>query len=82
MSQIIIKTNKYMNKIKNSYGVLNNEVEKFGNNDSTPYHTHLQKTLKEMREKINELEGIILTLILLLKMLLLILMSLLIIILK
>lgn len=57
MSQIIIKTNKYMNKIKNSYGVLNNEVAKFDNNDSTPYHTHLQKELEKMREKINELEG-------------------------
>lgn len=51
MSQIIIKTNKYMNKIKNSYGVLNNEVEKFGNNDSTPYHTHLQKELEKRGKK-------------------------------
>ena len=52
--KIIENTEKYMEKIKDSYNELKNDTTIFEKNDKPKYHKYLQKIYKEMKERLIE----------------------------
>ena len=52
--KIIENTEKYMEKIKDSYNELKNDATIFESNDQPDYHKYLQKIYKEMKERLIE----------------------------
>jgi len=52
-----MQTEKYKNKIQNSYEILNKVVPKFEKTNSSFYHNYLKKIFKKVKEKKDELEG-------------------------
>ena len=52
--KIIEKTEKYMEKVKDSYNELKKDARIFERNDHPGYHKYLQNIYKEMEEKLIE----------------------------
>jgi len=56
MIKIIEKTEKYLGKINNTYKSLNNALQNFEKDDSSPHYKYLNETLQKVKDKINAYE--------------------------
>ena len=54
--KVIEKTEKYYNKIKDAYNVLNQAIINFDKNDRGSYYNFLKDTFKDIKEKIDSLK--------------------------